>query len=169
MNAGKDTPNEQLENLLRKVRLPESSPELKDRITAEATRVWRQASVELSWRVPFMRLVTSVAATVFVIWLANVASDSSLARWQVGGPSITSQQPSELDLFPEMPDGPFVRHLTSISRKYPATDASGLRHYIETVRRLLDEAQQNSASKSSLPLEDTSRLLPGRSSLNSYS
>lgn len=169
MTNGKERQNEQIESLLRKASLPEPSSELRERITSEATRIWNQTSLEIPWQIPIRRLVTSTAAAVFVIWLAHCFSDYSVARWQVGGPSTTSQQPSELDLFPEMPDGPFVRHLTSISRKYPATDASGLRHYIETVRRLLDEAQQNSASKSSLPLEDTSRLLPGRSSLNSYS
>jgi hypothetical protein len=33
-----------LEKLLTKARLPEPSPELKDRVTAETTRIWKQSS-----------------------------------------------------------------------------------------------------------------------------
>jgi hypothetical protein len=169
MNDGKETHNERLEKFLKKARLSEPSPELKDRITAEATRVWRQASVELSWRVPFMRLVVSATAAVFVIWLANVASDSSLARWQSDETSATSQQPSEIEVLPEMPYGPFMRYMASANRKLPAVDASGLRHYVETVRRLLDEAPQNDVSKPTAPFKGRSRLYPDRSGLGSYS
>jgi hypothetical protein len=35
---------DKLEKLLSEARLPEPSPEFKDRVTAEATRAWKQAS-----------------------------------------------------------------------------------------------------------------------------
>jgi hypothetical protein len=35
---------DKLEKLLTKARLPEPSPELKDRVTAETTRIWKQSS-----------------------------------------------------------------------------------------------------------------------------
>ena len=168
MNDGKESQNEKLEKLLRKARLPEPLPELKDRITAEATRVWRQASVELSWRVPFRRLVASAAAAVFVIWLANFSSDYSLARWQTSGPT-THRQPSELEILTEIPYSPFVRHLTSAHHKLPMADDSGLRHYIETVRQLLDEAPWNDIANPPDPVKGRSRLLPDRFNPSSYS
>jgi hypothetical protein len=169
MTNGKERQNERIESLLRKASLPEPSSELRERITSEATRIWNQTSLEIPWRIPVRRLVASAAAAVFVIWLAHCFSDYSVARWQRGGASTTSQQPSELDLFPEMPYAPSVRHLTSISRKYPATDASGLRHYIETMHRLLEETRQNEISNPTDPAGSRSRLHPDRTNSRSYS
>jgi len=54
--------NEQLEDLLRMAHLPEASPELKQRITAEARKAWKQTSAEVSWGIPLRRLVASAAA-----------------------------------------------------------------------------------------------------------
>ncbi|MFC1636582.1 hypothetical protein ACFL5Z_17255 [Planctomycetota bacterium] len=169
MNNGRELQNEKLEKLFTKARLPELSPELKERVTTEATRVWKQTSVELSWKIPVRRLVASAAAAMFVVWLTNVSSDSSLARWQSDETSATSQQPPEIEVLPEMPYGPFVRYMASANRKVPAADASRLRHYVETVRRLLDEVQQNDVSKPTAPFKGRSRLYPDRSSPNSYS
>jgi|GEM_PF-1418967 len=168
MTNGKDRRNEPIENLLRKVRLPEPSIELKERITAEATRVWKQTSVELSWRIPFRRLVVSAAAAVLVIWLANVSSDYSVARWRYEALSKTNQQPSALDILPEMPYGSFARHLASVARELPATEASGLHQYVETMQELLNEVQQNNVSQPPAPTGG-SRLLPEESRSNSYS
>jgi hypothetical protein len=169
MTNEKDMQNEKLESLLRKARLPEPLSELRERITAESTRVWRQTSAELSWRIPFMRLVASAAAAVFIVWLTNFSSDYSMARWQTRRLTPTNQKPSELDVLPEMPYGPFVRYLASVSRELPASDASGLRDYVETVRRLLDEAPQDEVLKPLAPTGSRSRLLPGRSNPSSYS
>jgi hypothetical protein len=169
MNNAKASQNDKLEKLLRKAHLPEPSPKLKDRIAAEATRIWGRTSVELSWRIPIRRLVASAAAAVFVAWLANFSSDSSLVRWQTHESSAMTQQPPKLDVLSEMPYGPYVKHLTSIRLKLPTTDGSGLRHYVETVRKLLDEVQQNDVSKPPDPLGGRSRLYPDRSSPSSYS
>lgn len=169
MNNGNPSQHDRLEKLLSKARLPEPSSEFKERIVAEARRVWHQTSEELSWRIPFMRLVASTAAAVFVIWLANFYSDYTVARWQTSGPSETSQQPSELEVLPEIPYAPFVRHHAAINREYPATDASELRHYVEALRRLLDETQQNRVTNLPTPIEGRSRLLPERSNPSSYS
>jgi len=166
MNDGNQSQNEKLERLLRKARLPESSPKLKDQITAEAIRAWSQTSVELSWKIPVIRLIASTAAAVLMIWLANVSSDYSMARWQTSGPSATYQQPSELKVLPEMS---YVKHLTSINRGLPTTNGSGLHHYIETIRKLLDEAPQNEVSNPPDPAKGRSRLLPDRFNLSSYS
>ena len=169
MNNGKKSQNEQLEKLLTKARLHEPSPELKERVTAESIRAWKQTSVELSWRIPFRRLVASAAAAVFVIWLANVSSDYSMTRWHTRGPSTSSQQPPEIDVFPDLPQGPFVKNLTSAKRTLHAAKAADLRQYVETLRRLLDEAPQNEGSKQPDPGKGRSRLLPDRSNPSSYS
>jgi hypothetical protein len=76
------------------------------------------------------------------------------------------QQLPELENLAEMS---YVKHLTSISRGFPAIDGSGLHHYIETVRKLLDEAPQNDDSNPSDPAKGRSRLLPDRFRPCSYS
>ncbi len=166
MRNDKDNQYEQIENLLGKAHLSGPSSELKDRINVETTRLWNQSSVEVPWQIPIRRLVASVAAAVFVIWLANVTSDYSVARWKTSGSSEMRQQLPELEILSEIS---YVKHLTSISRGFPATDASGLHHYIEMVRKLLDEAPQDGISNPTDPAKGRSRLLPARSNPSSYS
>jgi hypothetical protein len=140
MNNGNDEQNDRLEGLLRKSHLPEPSPLLERRITAEATRLWRETSAELSWRIPIRYLAASAAAAVLIIWLANFSSGCFVARWQVSKSLAMSRQPPDLDAFPDLPYDPFAKYLVSISRESPATDASGWHHYVETMQKLLDEA-----------------------------
>ena len=165
----KDTQNEQLENILRRAYLPEPSPKLKTRITAEATKAWNQTSQEISWQIPIRRLLVSAAAAVLVIWLTNCSSDYALARGQSGDLPVAHQKPSDLDALPEISYSPLARHLVSVSRKSSMTDASALRNYAETMLRILDEAQQNGISKPPAPVEGRSRLLPTQPRFNSYS
>jgi len=165
----KDTQNDQLERFMRKTHLHKPSPELKERITAEATKAWNQTPPELSWQTPVRRLIASAAAAVLIIWLANYSSDYTLSRWQSGGLSVASHQPSDFDAPPEIPYSPIARRLVSTGRKPSITDASALRNYAETVLRVLDETQQNGVPKSPAPVEGRSRLLPTQSGFNSYS
>jgi len=165
----KDTQNEQLESILRRAHVPEPSPELKERITSEATKAWNQTSPELPWQIPVRRLLVSAAAAVFVIWLANCSSDYALARWQSGGLPVAHQKPLDLDELPEIHYGPLARHLVSTGRKPSITNASALRNHAETVLRILNEAQQNGVSKPPAPVEGRSRLFPTRPGFNSYS
>lgn len=169
MNNANESQNDKLEMFLKKARLSEPSSELKGRIITEVTRVWNQTSVELSWRIPFMRLAASAAAAGLMIWLANISAGYSVARWQAGEVSATRQQSFEIDVFPDMPYNPFVRHLASTSREYPSTDGSGLREYIETIHRLLDETPKNDASNPPDPVKGRSRLLLDFSDSRSYS
>ena len=165
----KDTQNEQLERFMRKAHLHKPSPELKTRVTAQAAKAWNQTSPEISWQIPFRRLLVSAAAAVFVIWLGNSSSDYALARWQPGGLPVAYQQPSNLDALTEMPYSPLARRLVSAGRKSSTTDASALRNYTETIQRILNEAQQNGISKPPAPAEGRSRLFPTQPRFNSYS
>ena len=165
----KDTQNEQLERFMRKAHLYKPSPKLKERITAEAAKAWNQTSPELSWQIPIRRLFVSAAAAVFVIWLTNYSSDYTLAKWRSGGLEVASQQPPDIDALTEMPYGPLARRLVSAGRKSSMADASALRSYTESVRRILDETQQNGVSKPPAPAKGRSRLLPTQSGINSYS
>lgn len=165
----KNTQNEQLERFMRKANLHKPSPELKERITTEATKAWNQTSPELPWQIPVRRLLVSAAAAVFVIWLANCSSDYAMARWQSGGLKIAHQKPSDLDALPEIHYGPLARHLVSTVRKPSITNASALRNHAETVLRILNEARQNGVSKPPAPVEGRSRLLPTQPGFNSYS
>ena len=165
----KNKQNEQLEDLLRKAHLPETSPQLKERITTEAKKTWIQTSSELPWQVPVRRLIVSAAAAVLIIWLTNSYSDYLMARWQSSGHKIANQQHSDLDALTEITYSPLAKHLASASRRLSITDASALRSHTETVQRILNEAQQNGVSKPSAPVEGRSRLLPTQSGFNSYS
>ena len=165
----KDTQKEQLERFMRTAHLHKPSPELKERITAEAAKAWNQTSPELSWQIPLRRLLVSATAAVFVIWLANSSSDYALAKWRSGGLSIASHQPPNLDDLTEMPYSPLARRLVSAGRKSSMTNASALRNYTETMQRILNEAQQNGVSKPPAPPEGRSLLLPTQPGFNSYS
>ena len=167
MNENAD--NKQIENILRKAHLPEPSPGLKERITAEAKKTWIRTSQELPWQVPVRRLIASAAAAVLIIWLTNSYSDYLMVRWQSSRPKIANQQRSDFDELTEIPYSPFARHLVSAGRKPSITDASALRNYAETVRSILSESQQNGSSKPSAPVEGRSILLPEQSCFNSYS
>jgi hypothetical protein len=169
MNNGKESQNERLEKLLSNARLPEPATELKDRITAEATKAWNQTLPELPWQTPVRRLIVSAAAAVLIIWLANSSSDYALARWRSGGPQVAHQQLLDLDTLPEIPYCPLVRGLVSASRIPSITGASALRSYTETVRHVLDEMKQNEVSKPMAPAEGSSSLFPSQSGFNSYS
>jgi len=165
----KDAKNKQIEELLLKARLSEPSSELKERITAEAAKVWRQASLELPWQIPVRRLIVSAAAAVMIVWLTNSFFDYSPAQWLSGGSQITNQQPSDTDALQELLYSPLARHLVSNDRKLSINDASALLNYTEAVRSILSESQQNGSSKPSAPAKGSSFLLPKQSGLNSFS
>ena len=165
----KDLENDKIEHLLRRAHIPEPSPQLKERITTEARKAWNQTSVEMPWQIPVKRLVASAAAAMFVIFIANYFSDLTLAHWWSGSVPITRLQPPDLDLLPEMPYRPFVRHLVSVNRRPSITDASALRDYAERVRQALQETQQNGTSNEQVPNGGRSRLLPIQLSPDSYS
>ena len=134
--------NKQIVDLLRKARLPELSPELKVRITAEAKKTWIQTPTELSWQIPVRRLIVSAAAAVLIIWATNCSSDYLLVQWRSGESQVANQQRYDLDALTEIPYSPLARHLVSAGRRLSITDASVLRNYAETVRSILSESSQ---------------------------
>ncbi len=154
----KDLENDKLEHLLRRAHIPEPSPLLKERITTEARKEWNQTSLELPWQIPVKRLVASAAAAVFIISIANYFSDLTLAHWWSGSVPITRLQPSDLDVLPEMPYRPFVRHLVLVNRKPSIIDASALRDYTERLQQVLNEMQQNGSSNGQVLDEGRSHL-----------
>ena len=164
-----NTDNKQLEDLLRKAHLPEPSLELKERITTEAKKTWIQSPSELPWQVPVRRLLVSAAAAVFIIWLANSSSDYFMVQWQLSETKIANQQGSNLDVLTEIPYSPLARHLVSTGRRFSITEASAFRNYAEKMLLILDESQQNRASKPAAPTEGRSILHRKQSGINSYS
>ncbi len=119
--------NEPLEDFLRKAHLPEASPELKQRIVAEARRAWKQTSERVSWRIPFRRLGAAAAAAVLIIWLTNYSSDRALDKWRSWEAFAVELLPGELETLPGMPYSPFAKHLATVSRKPSGIGASALR------------------------------------------
>jgi len=165
----KDLENDKIEHLLRRAHIPEPSPLLKERITTEARKAWNQTSLELPWQIPVKRLVASAAAAMLVISIANYFSDLTLAHWWSGSVPITRLQPSDLDVLPEMPYRPFVRHLVLVNRKPSIIDASALRDYTERLQQVLNEMQQNGTSNKQVPNGGRSRLLPVQPHSDYYS
>jgi len=165
----KNDKNKKIEDLLRKTHLPEPSPELKERITIAAKKTWIQTSSELPWQAPVRRLIASAAAAVFIIWLTNCSSDYATVRWQSGGPKSAHQQRSDLDALMEIPYSPLARQLVSVRRKPSITEASAFRNYAEKMLLILDESQQNRASKPAAPTEGRSHLFPMQPRIGSYS
>lgn len=157
--------NERLENLLRMAHLSEPSPQLRERITAEAKRVWNQAALELPWRIPLRRLAVSAAAAVLIIWLANCSSDYALGRWRAAKVLMAVEQPADIDALPELPYGPFIGSLVSVSHRSLVIDTSSLSEHVGMVRQILDETWQNGAPA---PV-GRSRLTPDRAGAYSYS
>lgn len=150
--------NEQLEDFLRKARLPEASPELKQRITAEARKAWKQTSEGVSWRIPLRRLTAAAAAAMLIVSLTNYSSERALEKWRSGESLPVS---AEYETPAEMPYGTFAKNLAAVSRKPSAINASALRDYIETVRRAIDESRESGTPVSPTPAGGSSRLSPG--------
>jgi len=157
--------NERIENLLRRVQLPEPSPQLRERITAEAKKVWTQAPSELPWLIPLRRLVLSAAAAVVIVWLANCFSDYASERWRAVKIVAAAEESGDIDALPELPRGAFIGRLVSVGRQSLQIDASSLNRYMERVRQMLDESRQNGASS---PI-GRSRLIPDKAGANLYS
>ena len=164
----KDLENDKLEYLLRKAHIPEPSPLLKERITAEARKVWNQTSLETPWQIPIRRLAASAAAAVLIISIANFSNDRALKGWYPRDIRSTREQISKPEVLPDMPYRPFVRHTVSVKRKPSIPDNSALRNYTERVRQILNEMQKNGASNGRMPDGGRSRLFPAQSSLDYY-
>jgi len=157
--------NERIENLLRKVHLPEPSAQLKERITAEARMLWNQSSGELPGRILFRRLAVSAAAAVLIIALANWCSDLAAGRWRSENVLAAIEQPADIDVLSDLPYGPFVGRLASAARGSLHIDASSLSEHVQRVREFLDEIWQNGGSA---PV-GRSRLVPDKAGINLYS
>jgi hypothetical protein len=165
----KDLENDKIEHLLKRAHIPEPSPLLKERITAEARKAWNQTSLEMPWQIPIRRLAASAAAAVLIISIANFSSDYALERWGPGDVRTTKEQLPDLEILPDMPYRPFVRHMVSVNRRPSITDASALRNYTERVRQVLNEMQQNGASNEQVPDGGRSRLFPAQPDSDLYS
>jgi hypothetical protein len=165
----KDIENDKIEHLLRRAHPSEPSPLLKERIITEARKAWNQISLEMPWQIPIRRLVASAAAALLIISIANFSNDHVLERWLPGDAQVTKKPLPDLEILPDMPYRPFVRHMVSVNRRPSLTDASALRNYAERVRQALNEMQQNGISNEQVPDGGRSRLFPVQSDSDSYS
>ena len=160
--------NEQLEDLLGKAYVSDSSAELKERISAQARKAWNQKPAEVSWRIPLRRFVSAAAAAVVIVWVTNYSSDRALQRWRSGEFFATHRWPAELDALSEMAYGPFARQLAIVSRKPSRIGAAALLEHVETVRQAIDESRQNGAYDSAAPGGGSSSLIPRGLSADFY-
>jgi hypothetical protein len=165
----KDFENDKIEHLLRRAHPSEPSPLLKERIITEARKAWNRTTVEMPWQIPIRRLAASAAAAVLIISIANFSSDHALEKWSPRDVQATKEQPPDLEILPDTPYRPFVRHTVSINRKPSINNASALRDYTERVRQILNEMQENGISDQPVPDGGRSRLFPIQPVSDSYS
>ncbi len=158
-----------IENILRKVHIPEPTPLLKERITTEAIKTWNESSGEIPWQIPVRRLAASAAAAVLIISIANFSSNHALKNWHPEDAQVTREQLPDFEILPDMPYRPFVRHLGSLNRRSFKPDTSALHNYAERVRQILKETQQNGGSNGQMLDGGRSRLFPVKSSSDYYS
>jgi hypothetical protein len=165
----KDMNNDKLEQFLRRAHIPEPTPLLKERITAEARKALNQTSVEMSWQIPIRRLAASAAAAVLIISITNLFSDYTLQKWNFRDASIISRQIPDFEVLVETTYSPFVRYLASVDRKPSIHEATALRDYTERVLQVLNEMQQNGIPKKQVPEEGRSRLFQVQPGSDYYS
>lgn len=157
----------EVERLLKKVRLAGPPEELKARILGAAVETWKQAPADIPWRIPLRHLGLSAAAAVLIVACANYYSVQTVAPWQAGRPVAARMESARFEDMPEMPYSPFVRHLIATCGA-PARDASAVLDYLQSVRKTLDGAEQEDAADGSGPSEHESRVLPAGSKIDSY-
>lgn len=157
----------EVERLLKKVRLVEPSEELRAQVVGAARETWEKAPADIPWRVPLRHLGLSAAAAMLIVSCANYYSVRTVAPWQAGRPVAARLASASWEDTPEMPYSPLVRHLIATCGA-PASDASALLDYIQSVRKTLEGAEEDDAADGSGPSEHESRLLPAGSKIDSY-
>jgi hypothetical protein len=157
----------EVERLLKKVRLAEPPEELRVKIVGAARETWEKAPADIPWRIPLRHLGLSAAAAVLIVCCANDYSAQAVAPWQAGRPVAARPASASLEDTPDMPYSPFVRHLIATCGA-PASDASALLDYIQNARKTLDGAEQDNAADGSGPSGHESRLLPVGWKIDSY-
>jgi len=157
----------EVEQLLKKVRLVEPSEKLRAQVVGAARETWENAPADIPWRVPLRHLGLSAAAAVLIVSCANYYSVRTVAPWQAGRPVATRMAAADFEDMPEMPYSPFVRHLIATCGA-PTRDASALLDYVQSLRNTFDGAEEDDAADGSGPSEHESRLLPAGSKIDSY-
>lgn len=155
-----------IEQYLKQARPAQPSDELKARIIGSAQETWRQAPVDIPWRIPLRHLGLSAAAAVLIVSCANYFSAQAVAPWQAGRPGTIRMEATHFEDTPEMPYSPFVRHLIATSGT-PAHDASALLNYFQSVRKTPEGTEQDDAATGPGPGEQESRL-PAGSKISAY-
>jgi hypothetical protein len=159
---------DEVEQLLKKVRLAKPPEEVKARILGAAVETWKHAPAEIPWRVPLRHLGLSAAAAVLIVSCADYYSVRTVAPWQAGRPGAARMASANFEDMPESPYSPFVRHLIATCGA-PARDASALLDYLQGVQKTLDGAEEDDAADGSGPSEHESRLFPAGAKIDLYS
>jgi hypothetical protein len=146
---------EEVERLLRKVRLAEPPAELKARIVGTAEKAWKETPADIPWRIPLRHLGLSTAAAVLIVSCANYFSARAVAPWQADRPVAARLQAADFEDMPEGPYSPFVRDLLALGRS-PAQSAAALLDYVQKVRATLSGAEQEEGADRPGPNEHES-------------
>ncbi len=155
-----------IEGLLKRVRPPEPSSELKARVLRIAGEAWLKASAGVAWQIPIRRLALSAAAATVLISLANLYGDRASARRPPAPTPVAERvEPCDLDTMMD-PDASSIRYTVTTARS-AQPDASAIFDYLARVRKALGETERDDASGSPTPTERRSRLPQSPSSLNS--
>jgi len=138
--------HEKIERLLKHAKLSEPSPQLKGRVIETARAAWRDLAPDVPWQVPLCRLALSAAAAVVLISAANYFSDRVIAQALPDRPAVVDEETPDLTTSLGLPEDSLSRHWVRAGSPASSLDIHSVKAYIDTVRRMLDEAQQQEPS-----------------------
>jgi hypothetical protein len=150
----------EVEQLLRKVRLAQPSEELRAQVVGAAHRTWKTVPADIPWRVPLRHLGLAAAAAVLIVSCANYYCIRTVAPWQAHRAVAARVKTTSFEGMPETPYSPFVRHLIATCDA-PARDAAALLDYVQSVRKTLDGTEEDNTAGETGPGGHESRLWKG--------
>lgn len=158
MKEQENSPSE-VETMLQRFSLKESSAGHRQRILAGAQNAWQDASIQPT--VTPLRLVKALAACVAVVFAVDVFGRLALAPWRPHPTSPPARQdtPVTEDLHSLVPS---AKLLGGLARSMSQAKKTGLQDYRNHLNRLLDETPQRQAPKRTLPNRHQGQYGPAR-------
>lgn len=116
--------HDEIERLLKRVRPPRPSDELKEQVLQAGKEAWAAHPSHGLGRIALRRLVLSAAAAVLIVVLADAWSNATMARWRPPEPARMALTPDDrsdaeqywADTWPEIPYQSLIGHMAGIGR-----------------------------------------------------
>jgi hypothetical protein len=158
MKEQENSPSE-METMLRRFALRESSAGQRQRMLAPAQAAWQDSTIQPVFNpLPFIK---ALAACVAVILAVDVFGRMALAPWRPH-PAFQSSAPSAVDAEDFHALVPSSKLLGGVARDMSQAKKTGLQDYRNHLNRLLDESQTEQPKKQTLPNRHQGQYVPAR-------